>query len=193
MKKINQFSLLVIMLCISYLANSQSKEVQIKSAIMAAPEDMRENATVFGYNETGEFILLREGSGGLTCQADNPANNGFSVSCYPKELDRFIERGRELRAEGLARQEVFAARGEEIKAGTLTIPENATMHILYGPDDALNKETGEITGAKYRFIVYIPYATTETTGLPLKPSAPGAPWLMDAGSHRAHIMITPMN
>ena len=193
MKKLNQFCLFAALLSISYMANSQSKEVQIKSAIMAAPEDMRENATVLGYNETGELILLREGSGGLTCQSDNPANNGFSVSCYPKELDRFIERGRELRAEGLARQEVFAARGEEIKAGTLTIPENATMHILYGPDDALNKETGEITGAKYRFIVYIPYATTETTGLPLKPSAPGAPWLMDAGSHRAHIMITPMN
>jgi len=175
------------------LAQSISNEVQIKSAVMAAPESMRDDATVFGYNDQGELILLRESSGGLTCLADNPSNKGFSVSCYPNELNRFIERGRELRADGLGQMEVFAARGEEMKAGKLTIPENATMHILYGPDDIFNKETGAIEGAKYRYVVYIPYATTESTGLPLMPLAPGAPWLMDPGSHRAHIMIMPKN
>lgn len=195
MKNLKLFSLIFASLFISQNAISQlsSKEVQIISAVLAAPEDMRDDATVLGYDDQGELILLRQGSGGLTCQADNPSNKGFSVSCYPKELNKFIERGRELRAEGLDRQDVFAVRGEEIKAGKLTIPPNTTMHILYGPEDVLNKETGDVEGAKYRYVVYIPYATTESTGLPLKPSSPGAPWLMDPGSHRAHIMITPIN
>jgi len=40
-------------------------------------------------------------------------------------------------------------------------------------------------------VVYIPWATAASTGLPIKPAAPGMPWIMDPGTHRAHIMITP--
>jgi len=42
-----------------------------------------------------------------------------------------------------------------------------------------------------RYVIYIPFATAESTGLPLAPSAPGMPWIMDPGTHRAHIMINP--
>jgi hypothetical protein len=42
-----------------------------------------------------------------------------------------------------------------------------------------------------RYVIYIPFATSESTGLPLKPEIPGGPWLMDAGTHRAHIMLNP--
>jgi hypothetical protein len=42
-----------------------------------------------------------------------------------------------------------------------------------------------------RYVVYIPYATPDTTGIPLAPATPGGPWIMDAGTHRAHIMINP--
>ena len=30
-----------------------------------------------------------------------------------------------------------------------------------------------------------------TTGIPLAPLTPGGPWIMDPGTHRAHIMINP--
>ncbi len=186
-------SLLLCLMTITSLCMAQvSKESQIKSAVLAAPEEMRESAKVLGYEE-GKIVVLREGNGDLVCQADDPNRNGFSVSCYQKGLEKFMERGRELRAEGLERSEVFAARGKEMEAGKLKIQEGSTLHILYGADEVFNANTGEVTGAKYRFVVYVPYATTESTGLPLKPASPGAPWLMDAGSHRAHIMITPMN
>ncbi|MFT5773641.1 MAG: hypothetical protein ACI9ZX_003050 [Algoriphagus sp.] len=39
--------------------------------------------------------------------------------------------------------------------------------------------------------MYIPWATSESTGLPLKAYGPGMPWIMDPGTHRAHIMISP--
>jgi len=39
-------------------------------------------------------------------------------------------------------------------------------------------------------VVYVPYATAATTGLPTRP-APGVPWLMDPGTAGAHIMISP--
>ena len=34
-------------------------------------------------------------------------------------------------------------------------------------------------------------ATAETTGLPTKPHVKGMPWIMDPGTHRAHIMVGP--
>jgi len=42
-------------------------------------------------------------------------------------------------------------------------------------------------------VVYIPWATAASTGLPIKPEAPGMPWIMDPGTHRAHIMINPIS
>jgi hypothetical protein len=50
---------------------------------------------------------------------------------------------------------------------------------------------GEVTDLYTRYVVYIPYATPETTGIPLAPLSAGGPWLMDPGTHRAHIMIDP--
>ncbi len=44
----------------------------------------------------------------------------------------------------------------------------------------------------FRYVVYIPWATAANTGLPTKPEAPGMPWIMDPGTHRAHIMIDPV-
>jgi len=38
----------------------------------------------------------------------------------------------------------------------------------------------------------MPWATSESTGLPEAPKAPNHPWLMNPGSHKAHIMITPL-
>jgi len=42
-----------------------------------------------------------------------------------------------------------------------------------------------------RYVIYIPYATPESTGIPLTPMVDGAPWIMNPGTHRAHIMINP--
>jgi hypothetical protein len=42
-----------------------------------------------------------------------------------------------------------------------------------------------------RYVIYIPFATPESTGIPLKPLTPGGPWIMNPGTHRAHIMINP--
>lgn len=168
-----------------------STEVQIRSALMAAPEAMRDGAMIYGYSDKNEFILLRAGTNELVCLADDPMQKGFNASCYHKSLDPFMARGRELKAQGKNFKEIFDIREEEVKSKKLTIPHGATLFVLSGPDEVLNKETGEVTGANLRSVVYIPYETSESTGLPLKPAAPGMPWIMDPGTHRAHIMITP--
>lgn len=168
------------------------KEGQIGAAVMAAPEELRGGATVLGYDASGKVVILREGTNDLVCLADDPDREGFGVACYHKDLEPFMARGRALRAEGKSGAEIFDMREAEVKAGTLKMPEQpTTLHLLEGNEGKYEPTTGEVSGARYRYVVYIPYATPESTGLPLKPIVPGGPWIMDPGTHRAHIMITP--
>ena len=169
-----------------------SEEIQIKMAGLAAPEEDRANITVYGYDKEGKVVLLKEGTNNLVCIADDPGMNGISVSCYNKKLEPFMSRGRELKAEGKDMMERRAIRQKEVESGKLKMPDAPSMtYILTGKVANLNRETGELKDAKLRYVIYMPYATTEETGLPDKPHTPGMPWLMDPGTHRAHIMITP--
>ena len=161
---------------------------QITTAVLSAPQQDRENATVLGYRSDGTFAVIREGTNDLVCLADDPAKDGFSAACYHKSLETFMARGRALRKEGKTEQEIFEIREEEAKSGKLEMPERALLAVLTGK---VNEETQEIDEKHLRYVFYIPFATAETTGLPLAPSSPGGPWIMNPGTHRAHIMITP--
>lgn len=190
-----KYSLLIIAVtCFQVcLAQIPSAEVQIKTALLAAPEEMRAGAMVYGYNDKSEFVVLRSGTNEMVCLADDPKQDGLSVSCYHKDLEPFMNRGRELKAAGKSFKEIFDTREEEVKSGKLFMPKQATnLQIYFAPADAFNPQTGDVTKGTFRYVVYIPWATAETTGLPLKPEAPGMPWLMDPGTHRAHIMINPV-
>lgn len=181
------------MLTLSSCAQSvPNREAQIGAAVKAAPEDQRAGATVLGYDAKGNIITLREGNNNTICLADNPMQVGYSCSCYHKDLEPFMARGRQLRAEGKDGTEIFEIREAEARAGTLKMPEQpTTLHVLSGADGEYDMEADTVRNAHYRYVVYIPFATAESTGLPLKPIVPGGPWLMDPGTHRAHIMIDP--
>jgi hypothetical protein len=190
--------LIILAFVFTFSAFSQSKispkNIQIKIALLAAPEMYRDGATVLGYNSEGKLITLREGTNAMVCLADDPNKEGISVACYGAELEPFMSRGRALAAEGKSNEEKREARKSEIEAGTLTMPAEPSMvYILAGEETDYNPETGELQNSKIRYVIYKSYMTGESTGLPTKPQAPGMPWLMDAGTHRSHIMITPEN
>lgn len=167
-------------------------ETQIKTALLAAPEADREGAAVWGYNQQGELVKLREGSNQLICLADDPQKEGFSAACYHQELEAFMQRGRELKKQGKSFQEIFAQREEEVKSGQLSMPEQpSSLFIFYAPEERYNPAEGQVERGSFRYVVYIPFATAEGTGLPLSPEVPGMPWLMFPETHAAHIMITP--
>jgi hypothetical protein len=186
------FSILLLQLYACAQVSIPQEEAQLGGAVMAAPADQREGATILGYNSAGEVVTLRKGTNKMVCLADNPMEKGYSCACYHQDLEPFMARGRELYAQGKDQAEVFDIREKEAKEGSLKMPEQpTTLHILSGPAGQYNPETGQVDNANYRYVVYIPWATAESTGLPLKPMVPGAPWIMDPGTHRAHIMISP--
>ena len=169
-------------------------EIQIKTATLPAPEEDKEGAMVYGYDQNGDMVVLREGTNNLVCIADNPNNEGISVACYSKELEPFMKRGRELSAEGKNTKEKREIQGAEVAAGKWQMPiVPSMMYVYYGSDEAYDKKTGELGDGQYRYVIYTPFATPESTGLPVKPHEKGMPWLMDPGTFRAHIMVGPFN
>jgi hypothetical protein len=181
MKKILIFSLVLS----SVLAVGQGIDTQIEQAIKAAPEEDKADATVMGYSNSNELVIIRQGTNKMICLSDDPQKTGFDAACYHEDLEPFMARGRELKLAGKSFQEIFDIREAEAVSGKLKMPEKpVTLHILNGKTEE---------EATYRWVVYIPFATAESTGLPLKPIVAGAPWIMDPGTHRAHIMISPPN
>lgn len=167
-----------------------AKEQQIAAAVHAAPEPMRDGAAVHGYDDSGNLITLREGQNELICLADDPSDDRFHAACYHKDLEPFMARGRELSAEGHSTEEVREIREQEVEAGDLPMPEKPmSLYSLTGDADAWDYETGTLRSARPLYVVYVPYATVETTGLSASPASEGAPWLMDPGKPWAHIMV----
>lgn len=175
------------------LSEINSDEALIATALMAAPKESRMESKVIGYNMAGEFVTLKEGSNEFICLADDPNKDGFSAACYHKDLEPFMARGRELKAQGKNAGEIFDIREEEAKSGKLSMGKaGSTLHIYFGPNAVYNPETSEVAGAKYRYVIYMPWATSESTGLPEAPIAVNHPWIMNPGTHRAHIMVSPL-
>ena len=167
-----------------------TQEKQRSAAVSPAPENLRNDAKVLGYNSDGELITIREGSNQLVCVADNPEQDNFHVACYHSDLAAFMERGRTLRAEGMSREEVDSLRREEIESGKIPMPRKPmALYSLTGSADAYNYETEQVVNASPMYVIYVPYETQQSTGLPAKPSSKGAPWLMEPGTPWAHIMI----
>ena len=170
-----------------------SDEALIAASLMAAPAESRDGCKVIGDNMAGEFVTLKEGDNEFIVLADDPKKSGFNAACYHKSLEPFMARGRELRAEGKTGPEIFDIREEEAKSGKLDmgIP-GATLHIYYGESDRYDPETNKVEDAQYRYVVYLPFATAESTGLPEQPIGSNHPWILNPGTHRAHIMISPL-
>ena len=101
-----------------------------------------------------------------------------------------MARGRELVAQGITggtRNDEY--RWKEIREGKLSFPKEPRMlYVLSGK--GYDATAGKVTDGVVRWVIYVPNATADSTGLSTSPKR-GEPWLMDAGTLGAHIMITP--
>jgi hypothetical protein len=179
----------LLLASVAAAADVPPKEAQIAGAVLAAPAELREGAAVIGYNPHGEQVKIREGKNELICLASDPAKTAFNVACYHRDLEPFMARGRELTAQKVPNAKRTEIRFKEIEEGKLAMPrEPRTLYVLTG--SSFDAATGKVEGSYLRWVIYVPYATPQTTGLSTKASD-GAPWLMAAGTPGAHIMINP--
>jgi hypothetical protein len=180
---------IVLSVAIATAAEIPPAPVQIAAAVLAAPADMREEAAVLGYDPQGKLVRLREGKNELICLASDPAKAAISVACYHKDLEPFMARGRELVAQGVTGAKRNEIRFKEIEDGKLPMSkEPRTLYVLSG--SSFDSVSGKVQDAYLRWVIYVPFATPQSTGLSTKASD-SAPWLMNPGTAGAHIMINP--
>jgi ferredoxin len=115
---------------------------QIAGAVLAAPEERRAGARVLGWDAAGKVVTLREGTNEQVCIADNPKVDGFNVSCYHKDLEAFMARGRELTAQGVTDdKQRDATRWKEVDDKKLAIGKDGFLTVLQPqPDDSLRDQ-----------------------------------------------------
>jgi len=164
---------------------------QVAAAVLPLPDSMRAGAEVLGYKTPGgPLVQIRAGTNDMICLTDNPAVEGYAANCYHKSLASFMLRGRELRASGITkRAAVDSARLAEINAGTITMPTGgAALYSLYADSLNFDPVAGRPKGSRTLISFYLPYATTESTGISSMPLN-DMPWLMYPGKPWAHLMI----
>ncbi len=159
-------------------AADEYDEKRVDEALLALPHDLRAGAAVV-YFQDGKQVLLRKGSNGLICRADDPDVAGIAVWCYPQSHDAYARRWYELAATGIDSEEVNSLITGEIKSGELEWPDVAVNYNLRGPS---------LDTAVPVTVVYVPFATGDTLGISEERKF-RAPWLMYAGTAFAHIMI----
>jgi len=158
---------------------AQSVEDKVDQALLAAPESLRDDATVVEYAIAGQRTTLRQGTNSLVCEPDKP-EPGFRVQCYHKSWQPVRDRMQKWAADGKTAEESLALFDEALASGELEdfVP-GAIQYLLAGPD-------GE--SAELRLTIRLPNATAESVGIPTQERTDG-PWLMWAGTPRAHIML----
>ncbi|MFW6084688.1 MAG: hypothetical protein ACODAA_05690 [Gemmatimonadota bacterium] len=164
---------------------------QVARAVLAAPESLRDGATVLGYGgeprEGDPLTTLREGDNGIICLADDPADDRFHVACYHESMDEYMALGRRLEAAGEGRDAILSARQSAIDAGELEPPSAALWSLTVEAD--VEPEAGIPSDARRLSVIYVPYAGAADLGLPTRPDG-DSPWLMLPGTPWAHVMIS---
>jgi len=180
---------MVVWASIAAAADVPSAQVQIAGAVLAAPMELRDGAAVLGYDAHGGRVWVRQGTNELICLATDPTKTAFNVACYHKDLEPFMARGRELLAQNVTGAKRNEIRFKEVEDGKLPMPrEPRTLYVLTGA--SFDSATGKVQDPYLRWVIYLPFATPESTGLSTKASD-SAPWLMSPGTAGAHIMINP--
>ena len=153
----------------------------VETALLAAPPNQREAATVIKWNKDLTYETVKKGTSRLVCydRSGQPGQAAFAAECTSvANMDRATQNMR-FEAE-LDRAKRQAALDAAEKDGTRAKPEYGSVwYHLQGQDQA---------SARSHMTVALPGATTQSTGLPDNGKAGGA-WIMNAGTSTAHLMI----
>ena len=195
MKRIALFVLGVMMVATSALAQAGggrgapppppslepgASQVDVDKALLAAPANMRDQATVIKWKPDFTYDTLRKGTNRLVCydRSGLPQQQPFSIECSSiANLDR------------AAQNLKFEAAGDKVKTqalldaaekdGTRAKPEfGSVWYHLQGADK---------DRARPHMTIAVPGATTQSLGLPDN-GRQGGVWIMNAGTTTAHLM-----
>jgi hypothetical protein len=156
-----------------------ASQADVDLALLAAPVNLRNQATVIRWKPDFTYETLRKGTNRLVCynRSEQPGQQPFSIECTSLGNLERVTQNLKFEAMGDKRQAMFEAAEKD---GTRVKPEYGSIfYNLSGPEQAR---------ANAHMTVAIPGATTQSTGLPDNNKLGGA-WIMNAGTTTAHIMV----
>jgi hypothetical protein len=159
---------------------ASAQDAALEKALLAAPRQMKDGATVIKWKSDFTYETLRKGTNRLVCyeRPVQPGQPPFSVECTSlANLERVAQ---SLKTETIADPMARRAAFEEMeKAGKWTKPEfGSVFYNLTGQDQAT---------ARSHVTIAVPGATKQTLGLPEDPSMGGV-YIMNPGTSAAHLM-----
>jgi hypothetical protein len=159
-------------------AFAQAPADAITTAVLAAPANLREAATVIKWKPDFTYDTLKKGTNRLVCydRSGFPGQRPFSLECTSLgNLDRAAQ-NLKFEAMGDKKQAMLDAAEKD---GTRVKPEfGSVWYHLMGAD----KEH-----ARTHMTIAVPGATTQSLGLPDN-NKQGGVWIMNAGTTTAHLM-----
>jgi hypothetical protein len=174
MKRIAVFLLVVMAVSISALAQDDATA----RAVLAAPANLREGATVIKWKPDFTYDTLKKGTSRLVCYdlSGMPKHQPFTVECTSVgNLDR-VAQNLKFEAAGDKTKDMLDAAEKD---GTRVKPEfGSVWYHFMGADQE---------HARMHMTIAVPGATTQSMGLPDK-AGQGGVWIMNAGTTTAHLM-----
>ncbi len=170
------FSALALAAC----ALAQAPTDPIEKALMAAPAQLREGASVIKWKADYTYDTLKTGTNTLVCydKSGMPGVQPFMVECTGKgNLPRAAQN---IKIEALGdKAKSQAAFDAAEKDGSRVKPEfGSVWYHAMGPD-AMH--------LRMHMTIAVPGATTASIGLPDNNKSGGV-WIMNAGTSTAHLM-----
>src|SRR5579862_7310561 len=168
------------MMLVSAAAMAQDASPDIDKALVAAPANLRDGATVIKWKPDFTYDTLRKGTNRLVCydRSGFPEQQPFSAECTSiANLDRVAQNLKFESGGDKAKSQAMVDAAE--KAGKRVKPEYGSVwYHAMGPDK---------DHARTHVTIALPSATTQSVGLPDN-NKTGTVWIMDAGTSGAHIM-----
>ena len=158
-----------------------ASQADVDAALVAAPGNLKDQATVIKWKPDQTYTTLRKGTNRLVCydRSGFPLQQAYSIECTMLgNIDRVAQN---MKIESLGdRAKAQAAFDDLEKNGTRVKPEfGSVFYHIQGPDSGRGR--GHMT-------IAVPGATTATLGLP-DSGRGGGVWIMNAGTSTAHLMV----
>ncbi len=176
MKRIALLALGVVAISTSAFAQASA---EIDKALLAAPANLKEAATVIKWKPDFTYDTLKQGTNRLVCydRSGLPGQQAFSIECT--SVANLPRAAQNLKFEAMGDKKQAMLDAAE-KDGTRVKPEYGSVwyHVM-GADRE---------HARNHMTVALPGATAQSTGLPDNPRQGGV-WIMNAGTTTAHLMV----
>jgi hypothetical protein len=155
-----------------------ASQADVDKALLAAPANLKDQATVIKWKPDFTYDTLRKGTNRLVCydRSGFPSQQPFSVECTSvANLDRAAQ-NLKFEAMGDKKQAMLDAAEKD---GTRVKPEfGSVWYHQMGPDRE---------HPRAHMTIAVPGATTQSIGLPDN-ARQGGVWIMNAGTTTAHLM-----